>query len=81
MRENAALKARRLLVEGRLVVRRIDDGAIEATVRGDSARIYRVGFDAIHNRWWCTCPAVGRCSHCAALMLVTLEPIGNGSTA
>jgi uncharacterized Zn finger protein len=64
MRENAAVKGRRYLTEGRLTVRVISPNAVEATCRGDSGVVYTVGFDA--GRDYCSCPAVGRCSHLAA---------------
>jgi uncharacterized Zn finger protein len=75
MRENYAAKARRYLVEGRLTVRRADPLTITATCRGDSAEIYRVGYaDGV---WYCHCPAIGRCAHMAALMLVSVRPTGS----
>ena len=72
-RENAALKARRLLTEGRLVVKIANERVIAATVRGDSGEVYRVGADP--GDWYCSCPALSRCSHIQALMLVTLRPL------
>jgi uncharacterized Zn finger protein len=73
MRENAATKGRRLLVEGRLIVERVEGGLIAATCRGDSGAIYRLGYDPRSGEWRCTCPARGRCSHLVALMLVTVR--------
>ncbi len=70
MRENAALKARRLLSEGRLEVRKVQAQEIRAYVRGDSAEVYEVGWDP--GGWSCSCEALGRCSHIQVLMLVTL---------
>jgi uncharacterized Zn finger protein len=72
MRENAFDKARPLLAEGRLTVRVVGGSHISAVCRGDSAKVYSLGFD--QGRWFCSCPAVGRCAHATALMLVTLEP-------
>jgi uncharacterized Zn finger protein len=71
-RESVPAKARRLLAEARLTIRRVDGPVIAAECRGDSASVYRLGYD--RGRWYCGCPAVGRCSHVAALMLVTLTP-------
>jgi uncharacterized Zn finger protein len=69
-RENAATKARRLLAEGRLDVRYRQGRDVRATVRGDSAEVYSVGHEP--GRWWCTCPALGACSHLKALQLVVV---------
>ncbi len=71
-RETAFDKGRRMLAEARLTVTMIDGHSIAATVRGDSARVYRVGYS--DGSWYCTCAAVGRCGHALALMLVVLEP-------
>jgi uncharacterized Zn finger protein len=73
-RENAQTKGRRLLVEGRLVVRAIrGDGTIIATCRGDSGEAYTLGYDATKKQWRCTCVEMkGRCSHLIALQLVTI---------
>ena len=73
MRENAALKARRLLTEGRLTIRTIGPDAIVANVRGDSARVHVVVWDP--TGWFCPCDAIGRCSHILAVQLVVLEPL------
>jgi hypothetical protein len=72
MPENAAAKARRLLVEGRVRVVQSseDDGYLMAEVRGDSARIYVVNYD--EDRWCCNCPTLGACSHIKALQLITI---------
>jgi hypothetical protein len=68
MRENALGKARRYVAEGRLVIRSVDAEAARAECRGDGA-VYELGF--VDGRWFCTCPALGRCSHQFALGLVT----------
>jgi hypothetical protein len=68
VRENALTKGRRYVSEGRLVVRAVDGTAARAECRGDGA-IYTLGFE--NGRWWCSCPALGRCSHQHALGLVT----------
>jgi hypothetical protein len=74
-RENAFLKARRYLSEGRLTVRYVGPEGIRAIARGGGAWyhvIYRRG------GWSCTCPAVGACCHLLALQLVTTT--GPGGT-
>lgn len=68
MRESADLKARRYLAEGRLVVTRVDQRWIVASVRGDG-EVYRSTWH--RGTWSCTCPARGRCAHLLALGLVT----------
>jgi hypothetical protein len=68
MRENALIKGRRYVAEGRLVVRAVDAESARAECRGNGA-IYLVGFEL--GRWSCNCPALGRCSHQYALGLVT----------
>lgn len=71
-RENATLKAHRLLVEGRLTVRSVDGDYVHATCRGDTAGLYDLGHDPTLGEWRCTCPAKGRCSHLIALQLVVV---------
>lgn len=63
-RESADTKAARYLAEGRLVVTRVDGNLVTATCRGDG-QIYVLGRD--QRGWYCTCPALGRCSHLLAL--------------
>lgn len=71
-RENAHDKSRRLLAEGRVTVLTVEDDLIVGAVRGDSAAVYRVGWNPADG-WTCTCPAVtARCSHARALRLVTV---------
>ena len=79
MTERIETKAKRLLAEGRLVVRRVEkrtDGRggslIVASCRGDSGAEYDLGYDPWRDQWRCTCPARGRCAHLTALMLVTV---------
>jgi uncharacterized Zn finger protein len=72
MRENAAAKARRLLVEGRLAVLHVGEGQITAAVKGDSGELHRVTY--ARGRWTCDCPALGPCSHAMAAALVTVVP-------
>jgi uncharacterized Zn finger protein len=71
MRESAAAKGRRYLVEGRPLVERVDRDSIAATCRGNGAT-YRLGHNG--TAWGCTCPARGICSHLTALQLVTVAP-------
>jgi uncharacterized Zn finger protein len=76
-RESAALKARRLLVEGRVRVLSAneDDGYVSAEVRGDSARVYAVSYEAGDGGWRCDCPTRGACSHVRAVQLIcVVEP-------
>jgi len=73
MRESAEAKGRRLLVEGRLVVKTVDDRHAVARCRGDSGEIYHLVAEA--RGWTCSCPALGRCSHVIALQLVTLRSL------
>jgi hypothetical protein len=66
--EAVAVKARRILAEGALLVVRVDGDLAEALVRGDSG-IYETRHDP--DGWHCSCPARGRCAHALALRLVT----------
>lgn len=67
-RESAATKARRYLVEGRVVVEVVGTGHLLATVRGDGA-LHRVTYG--RGGWLCACPARSRCAHLLAVGLVT----------
>jgi uncharacterized Zn finger protein len=72
MRENAEAKGRRYLTEGRLIVDHVAGGEIRAHCRGGGA-VYLLTHD--RDGWLCSCPALGRCAHLIALMLVTeVEP-------
>ena len=74
-RESAADKGRRLLVEGRLIVERVErTGLVVASCRGDSGEVYKLGYDPGAHQWRCTCEEMkGRCSHLVALQLVTVR--------
>jgi hypothetical protein len=72
MREDARTKARRLLSEGRVTLRRIGPDAIVARVRGDSAREYLVTWD--RQAGIGPFDALGPCSHILATQLVVVEP-------
>jgi hypothetical protein len=70
MRESAALKARRYLAEGRLLILEVTVDRIAALCRGDTG-LYSLGYAA--GEWACDCPARSRrCSHLQALQLVTV---------
>ena len=70
---SAPIKGRRLLAEGRLRVRDVDEhaGTAAAECRGDSGAVYVVGRDEV-GKWSCSCEARGRCSHIIALQLVVV---------
>jgi uncharacterized Zn finger protein len=68
-RESAATKARRLLADGRVIVRSVNGSHVDAQVRGDSSGVYRVTHEP--GSWHCDCPALGACSHIRAVMLIT----------
>lgn len=63
-------KAARLLVTGRVLVKRVDRQGIEAEVRGDSGVIYQCGWSTERQRWTCSCPARTDCSHLRAVWAV-----------
>ena len=70
MRETAAAKADRYVLEGRLLVFEVDSDRIAALCRGDGA-LYNVGYEA--GEWRCDCLARSRqCAHLRALRLVTV---------
>lgn len=67
MREDSYSKARRYVVEGRLILTIVGGDRVEGWCRGDD--FYRVSY--IGN-WSCTCPAVtDQCAHIRAAKLVT----------
>lgn len=72
-REAAFEKGRRLLLEGRVRILRVDEenGEVQAEVRGDTARIYTVWHDR-EDGWHCDCSAYGNCSHRRAVQLVVV---------
>jgi len=75
-RENAPLKGRRLLTEGRVSVVDVRPDRVRAVVRGDSAQLYTVGYDP--SVWTCSCAALTACSHVKAVQLVVIV---DGETA
>lgn len=72
--ERASDKARRLLQEGRVMVRNVDPvrDYVYAQCRGDSGEVYDMGYDPLKKQWRCTCAARGECSHLQALKLVVV---------
>lgn len=68
-RENAAAKADRYLLEGRIVVLSVQPGDhVRAAARGDG-RVHRMTWKA--GLWRCSCPArTDQCSHLRALRRV-----------
>jgi uncharacterized Zn finger protein len=74
MHENYFAKARRLLGEGRVTVQRVGPRSVDALVRGDSAESYPVTYRP--GAWSYPCPALGRCSHVQAVMLVVMVAAG-----
>ena len=73
-RESAESKARRYLTEARLTVTGVDGDLVTATCRGQGEQ-YDLGHDPRRpGGWWCSCPVrTDRCSHLAALWLVTIR--------
>jgi len=67
-RESAETKARRYLVEGRVILTRVEPGRVDAHVRGDGA-VWHITYR--RGGWHCPCPAHGRCAHLLAIGLVT----------
>jgi hypothetical protein len=73
MMEFGALKARRFLAEGRLLILEVAVDRIAALCRGDTD-LYSLGYAA--DEWACDCPARSRrCSHLQALHLVTVADL------
>jgi hypothetical protein len=74
MRESIGEKAGRYRLEGRLVLRRLDEhaGVVDADCRGNGA-VYALGHD--ESGWFCNCAARGDCAHLEALRrVVGVEP-------
>jgi hypothetical protein len=78
-KENLEEKAIRYLAEGRVKVTKVDDERklIVAEVAGTDT-VYFTGYDPRKDAWACTCEANAkfrrRCSHIAALQLITRRP-------
>ena len=71
-REDARTKARRMLGEARVTIRRLEPDVIVASVRGNSAREYLVSWDPAG--WASPCDALTTGSHIIAVQLIVLEP-------
>lgn len=77
-------KAEKIIAERRLTVELVGDparpGLIIASVRGESAEVYKLGYvrGESEGRWGCTCEANAKfhrvCSHLLALQMVTVKP-------
>ncbi|WP_436792614.1 hypothetical protein [Actinospongicola halichondriae] len=74
-RETVRDKAGRYLLEGRVILNRVDARMVVARVRGDGA-IYSTGW--ANGAWSCDCPHQARtdCSHVLALKRVTAIDLG-----
>jgi hypothetical protein len=72
-REDVRVRGRRLVSEGRLVLRRVDETEIPAICRGDSGKVHELGYHP-DGGWYCGCPARTKCGHLYALQLVTVRP-------
>jgi uncharacterized Zn finger protein len=71
MRENVDTKAKRYLVEARILVEHVDSTTVRARVRGGDGFYEVTGDDT---GWRCSCPAQRTCCHLIATMLVTVRP-------
>lgn len=68
-RENAASKAARYLISGRVQIRSVTPTEVIADVRGGGF-LWRVEYS---DGWWrCTCPARSKCSHLVAVEQVVV---------
>lgn len=69
-RENAQSKGRRYLIEGRVLIRIVQPGHVNAVVRG-TERFHEVQLR--DGSWNCSCFAKTTCSHLVAVQLVTMR--------
>jgi hypothetical protein len=76
VREDFRARGRRLVAEGRLVLRRVNETEILALCKGDSGSIHELGWH-LRGGWWCGCSARTTCGHLVALQLVTIAPGGS----
>jgi hypothetical protein len=74
-RETTRDRGRRLVAEGRLVLRRVSEVEILAVCRGDSGELHELGYHPDGGRW-CACDARDQCGHLYALQLVCVAPGG-----
>ena len=73
VRENASAKARRYLVQGRVVLDHVSKGSVRGHIRGDG-HIWKAVYD--EGAWFCNCPARSdQCAHLQALRLVVAVDI------
>lgn len=73
-RENAQTKARRYLLEGRVMIRAVGPHGVRADVRGQG-HTYAVAYEAGGRGWTCSCPAkTPHCCHIVATQLVVAVP-------
>ena len=70
-RESVQDKARRYVLEARLLVTRVDGAVVVAECRG-SGEIYHLGH-APGRGWFCSCACRGVCSHLLALQHVVVR--------
>lgn len=71
-RESVEDKARRLLATGRLTVTSVVGDHVAAVCQGDTG-CYDLGHQPGRG-WWCSCAVrTDRCSHLAALWLITIR--------
>ena len=75
MRENARVRAVRLLTERRVMIVRVLQTSALAFVRGDSGGLREVSWDP-RRGWRCSCPAIGFCAHGHAVASVVVVPSG-----
>lgn len=79
-REDVQTKARRLLVEARLIVTAVNPTAstVNAIARGEG-HLYRMRYDPLVG-WSCSCPnRSDRCSHLLALRSIVAVDLREGS--
>lgn len=74
-REGSQQKARRYLLEGRIMVRSVGPAGVRANARGQG-HVYAVAYEA-GGGWTCTCAArTAKCCHIRAIQLVVAVPQG-----
>lgn len=73
-REDAKIRAARLLVERRVLITRVLPASVLAYVRGDSGELRTVTWDS-RRGFRCDCPAIGMCAHGHAVAsVVVVQP-------
>ena len=72
-REGSQQKARRYLLEGRVMIRSVGPQGVRAHARGQG-HVYDVGYEP-GGGWTCSCPArTPKCCHVVATQLVVAVP-------